>query len=127
MVSAYTCSPAGIEDGGGAGQLPAPFVSKQLSAERSIGSGSKLMLPLESRCLALSLSFSAPRLVKPRGGAAVDHEQAVPGVGLGHPHLSEGGAWSGTGLTCFTPPLPTCLSHSTRCLLWPHSRLLECM
>lgn len=128
-VWAYTCSPAAMEAGGGAGSLGSatPSMSKQLSASRSIGCGSKLRLPLVSKYGALSLEFLCPSLAGPGGGAAIDHEPSGPQAGLGLPHLSEGGAWSETGLTCFAPPLPTCLSHSTRCLLWLHSRLLECV
>lgn len=52
----------GDENGGGAGPLPAPSMSKHPSASRSIGSGSKLMLPLAFRCGALSLEFLGPRV-----------------------------------------------------------------
>lgn len=61
MISAYT-SPARMEAGGGLGSLRSatPSMSKQLSASRSIGCGSKLMLPLMSKCRALSLEFLCP-------------------------------------------------------------------
>lgn len=61
MISAYT-SPASMEAGGGLGSLRSatPSMSKQLSASRSIGCGSKLMLPLMSKCGALSLEFLCP-------------------------------------------------------------------
>lgn len=59
VLSAYTGSPVGMEAGGGAGSFwsATPSVSKQLSANWSIGCGSKLMLSLVSRCGALSLEF----------------------------------------------------------------------
>lgn len=49
-----------LGEGLGSFRSATPSMSKQLSASRSIGCGSKLMLPLASRCGALSLEFLWP-------------------------------------------------------------------
>lgn len=79
-VCAYTCSPAAMEAGGGAGSLGSatPSMSKQLSASRSIGCGSKLRLPLVSKYGALSLEFLCPSLADPEAGLPLT--MSLPGL-----------------------------------------------
>lgn len=130
VLSACTCSPTGTVAGGGAGQFRECHPLSEQTAQCQQVNRVWVKAHAAPGVQVLELcpwNFSSPRLVRPRGGAAIDREPDGPQAGRGLSHLSEGGAWSGTGLTCFAPPLPTCLSHSTRCLLWPHSRLLECV
>lgn len=128
VLGAYTYSPAGIEAGGGTGQL----LECQSLCEQTVQCQPVDRVWVKAHAVPgvqvwnCPWSFSVTGLVRPRGGVAIDHEPDGPQAGMGFPHLSEGGAWSGTSLACFAPPLPTCLSHSTGCLLWPHSRLLWC-
>lgn len=88
VVSAYTCSPAGTEDGGGAGQLPTLRANRSVPASR-YGLGQSSCCPWRPGVELCPWSFSAPWLVRPRGGVAIDHEQAGPQAGLGLPHLYE--------------------------------------
>lgn len=66
------------------------------------------MLPLVFKCGALSLEFLClSGWLDLEAGLPLTMSLLAFQAGLGLPHLSEGGAYSGTGLTCFAPPLPT--------------------
>lgn len=56
-----------LGEGLGSFKSATPSVNKQLSASRSIGCGSKLMLPLASRCGVLSLEFLCPWVGQTQG------------------------------------------------------------
>lgn len=107
-LSAFTCSPAGMEAGGGAGQLQEchPLCEQtaqcQLVDTVWVKAHAAPGVQVWSSVLGVSLPLGWSDL---EAGLPLT-EPAGPQAGLGLPGLSVGGAWSGTGLTCFTPPLP---------------------